>query len=291
MVEIHLIEQFLAVAREGSLQKAAQALHLSQPSLSRSMAQIEAELGVRLFERSRNRLQPNANGRKAIELFESLLESYDGTVQALRFFSCLENCRSIGCCAPTPMLDLRRQLDALHLDESWQILLEGECQQLVDDLLSYQIAGAILPENMNLPGCHAYPLFEEELVISLPHSHPLCSQDALGFSDLDGISLLCLEDVGFWKPLIESWFPHSRIYFQSDYDALRELSELSSLPAIKSSRRIEYEGLPASRIMRPFKPGLTRKKFYLFVQDNSPLVRLIPQLSLGESPRSRSDRQ
>ena len=52
---IYVIE----VARLGSITRAAQALHLSQPSLSNQIIHLEEELGVPLFERGRKRVYPN----------------------------------------------------------------------------------------------------------------------------------------------------------------------------------------------------------------------------------------
>ena len=51
MIEYYLLEQFVAFAKCGTLLKAAEELHISQPSLSRSMWKIEAEFGVPLFHR------------------------------------------------------------------------------------------------------------------------------------------------------------------------------------------------------------------------------------------------
>ena len=60
MLELHLLEQLLALERHGTLSAASAALHLSQPALSRSMQKLEALLGVPLFERDKNRIRLNA---------------------------------------------------------------------------------------------------------------------------------------------------------------------------------------------------------------------------------------
>lgn len=54
MLEIRTLEYFLAIAREGNMSRAAEALHITQPTLSRQMAQLERKLGTRLFERGRS---------------------------------------------------------------------------------------------------------------------------------------------------------------------------------------------------------------------------------------------
>lgn len=51
-MDVRSMQYFLAIAREGSFTKAAEVLHMTQPPLSRQMKDLEAELGVALFDRS-----------------------------------------------------------------------------------------------------------------------------------------------------------------------------------------------------------------------------------------------
>ena len=73
-MELRVLHYFLAVAREENVTHAAQALHLSQPTLSRQLAQMEEELGVRLFERGKRKITLTAEGvllrRRAKEILE-----------------------------------------------------------------------------------------------------------------------------------------------------------------------------------------------------------------------------
>ena len=49
MIEIRLLSYFLAIAREQSITKAADALHITQPTLSKQMMELEAQLGKQLL--------------------------------------------------------------------------------------------------------------------------------------------------------------------------------------------------------------------------------------------------
>ena len=51
MIEIRLLSYFLAIAREQSITKAADALHITQPTLSKQMMELEAQLGKHLLIR------------------------------------------------------------------------------------------------------------------------------------------------------------------------------------------------------------------------------------------------
>ncbi|MFC3216805.1 LysR family transcriptional regulator [Comamonas sp. JC664] len=56
MDRLHAIDVFLAIAEQGSLTRAAEALELSLPSVVRTLAALEKHLGVRLFNRNTRRL-------------------------------------------------------------------------------------------------------------------------------------------------------------------------------------------------------------------------------------------
>ena len=73
-MELRVLKYFLAVAREENITKAAALLHLTQPTLSRQLMQLEEELGVQLFRRSRYHIELTENGmllrRRAQELVD-----------------------------------------------------------------------------------------------------------------------------------------------------------------------------------------------------------------------------
>lgn len=61
-MEIRVLKYFLAVVREENILRASEVLHITQPSLSRQLAQLEGELGVRLFVRGNRRITLTAEG-------------------------------------------------------------------------------------------------------------------------------------------------------------------------------------------------------------------------------------
>ncbi len=83
-MELRLLRYFLAVAREETISGAAQALHLSQPSLSRQLMDLEAELGKQLFLRGNRRITLTEEGellrRRAAEIL-SLVEKTEAELQ------------------------------------------------------------------------------------------------------------------------------------------------------------------------------------------------------------------
>lgn len=73
MVELRLIRNALALARHRSFARAAESLHLTQPSLSRSIASLESQLGVKLFDRAKDGARPTAFGELLLQRGRALL--------------------------------------------------------------------------------------------------------------------------------------------------------------------------------------------------------------------------
>ena len=75
MIENYLLEQFAAFAQYGTLLKTSEMLHISQPSLSRSMKKLEDEFGVPLFHRENKKLLLNETGKVAAEYARRALDA------------------------------------------------------------------------------------------------------------------------------------------------------------------------------------------------------------------------
>ena len=65
MLDLEELRQLAAFARWGTLSRAAEELHISQPTLSRTMQSLEEEFGVSLFVREKNKIELNETGRRA----------------------------------------------------------------------------------------------------------------------------------------------------------------------------------------------------------------------------------
>lgn len=73
-MELRVLEYYLMVAREENITKAAELLHITQPTLSRQLAQMEEELGVKLFKRGKHNITLTEEGlllkRRAQEMID-----------------------------------------------------------------------------------------------------------------------------------------------------------------------------------------------------------------------------
>lgn len=90
MIELRLIRHALALGRHRNFARAAEALHLTQPSLSRSVATLEAQLGVKLFDRSHKGVEPTTFGRALLEHGRTLLGEAEALEREIQLLAGLE---------------------------------------------------------------------------------------------------------------------------------------------------------------------------------------------------------
>lgn len=73
-MEIRTLRYFWTIAEEGTVSKAAEALHITQPTLSRQIKELEEELGTELFIRGRRQIQLTEAGMFLKSRAEEILE-------------------------------------------------------------------------------------------------------------------------------------------------------------------------------------------------------------------------
>ncbi len=83
-MELRVLKYFLAVAREENITRAAALLHLTQPTLSRQLIQLEEELGVQLFHRSRYRIVLTDDGMLLRRRAQELVDLAEKTAREFR---------------------------------------------------------------------------------------------------------------------------------------------------------------------------------------------------------------
>lgn len=233
MVELNQLVQLVTIAETGTVSKAADILHLSQPALSRSMQRLESELQVPLFDRQKNKLSLNANGEMALEYARQILAGVSNMSTKLQAFERSHHILSIGACAPAPLWQLSPILSRLHADMTIQSEIKPQ-ELLLSGLLDniYQIV--ITTEPSTHPDILSYPYMKEKLFASLVPSHPFANHKELSLSDLNGHSAIILSNIGFWENVCREKMPDSLFLIQDDVEMLHELRKSSTLVAFST---------------------------------------------------------
>ena len=249
MFEIYQLEQLLAFAEYGTLSGAAERLHVSQPALSRSMQRLETELQVPLFDRQKNKIEFNENGRMAADCARQVMDKCQDMISRLQAFDRSQRTILVGSCAPAPLWEIPPVLSDLYPDRTISsemrendMLLQG----LRDDV--YQLI--ILPYAVEEPGITCVKYGEEHLYFSLPPAHPLSGSKGLYMRDLNGETMLLRNRLGFWRDVTDQKMPDTRFLEQEDV-AFNELVKSSALPSFTTDVAFHREGNPVNRVNIP----------------------------------------
>lgn len=114
-MEISQLKYFAAVAQTGSVSKAAQKLYVTQPNLSKSIARLEEELGVPLFEHRKGKILLNDYGRMFLSSVNlSLGELENGVQRIQRMYESSQNILALGCSIDDLLPDVLRDFAQLH---------------------------------------------------------------------------------------------------------------------------------------------------------------------------------
>ena len=87
MLELYQLRQLVAVAELGTVSRAAEQLHLSQPALSRSLQKLEESFQVPLFDRKKNKIALNQNGEMAVAYARQILGQAQDMTERVRAFA------------------------------------------------------------------------------------------------------------------------------------------------------------------------------------------------------------
>ncbi len=243
MIENYLLEQFIGFAEAGTLLKASEILHISQPSLSRSMKKLEEEFGVPLFHRENSKIALNETGKIAAEYARRALDANQEMIDRVIAFERSLRTVYIGSCAPLPVNDLMSVLQERLPGKTISTEITND-EKLITGLKNHTYQLAVLhhdPDDRNL-FCQRF--MEESLYISVNKDHPLAGRKSVAFDDLKGVRILMDGNVGFWRETCSEKLPEENLLIQSSFDAFSELVEASSLPFFNSDQFLArgYDG-------------------------------------------------
>ena len=175
--ELWQLRYFVAVAERLHFGRAAQALHISQPPLSRAIRSLEARVGVALFARSRRRVELTAEGRRLLEEARRTLAQLERATLELRGMASGEHGRlRIGFVSLADYGVLPGLLKAL---KSARPRVELALREMLSTEQSSALAsgeldfGLLLPPVAGAEGLEHFVVQTERFVVALPAHHPL----------------------------------------------------------------------------------------------------------------------
>ena len=191
------LRYLVALADERHFGRAAERCYVSQPTLSAQIRKLEEYLGVPLVERQPRRVALTETGARVVERARRLLLEADAIVELAKSDRDplagplkLALIPTVGpYLLPHIVGKLRRALPRLKL-----LLYEYQTGPLLAKLTEGEIDVGILALPVPAEGLATASLYEEPFTLAVPASHPLAGRDRVRVADLEGESLLLLED-------------------------------------------------------------------------------------------------
>ena len=217
MVDVRVLRYFLTVAREESFSRAAEALHLSQPTLSRQIRDMEEELGAQLLIRTNRNVILTPEGHRLRRRAQEIVELMERTQQ--EFGSAEDGITGdvcIGCGETQIMREIARVMIPLQrgapgirfrlYSGNGDDVLERLDKGLLDFGLLFEPGDLKRYDTLLLP-------FADTVGFLMQETHPLAQRDRLRIDDVYGVPLLV--------PSQGQSAPSSSALFNRQYDADR----------------------------------------------------------------------
>ncbi|GEL76990.1 LysR family transcriptional regulator [Tenuibacillus multivorans] len=213
-MDLKRLHYFYTIAKEGQITKAAKKLHINQPPLSKSLKDLEIELGVTLLDRNHRRLHLTEAGEVLFKKVETLFSHIDDTVlevkdtgegyQGKLAIGCVKTCFS-------NIPERLKQFRINYPDISFK-LKEGDSYILAEHLINRDIDLAIVRLPLDLEPFESVHLPDENYVAVLPSDWKNESKgNAISMDELSKHPLMLLHrisGVGQYEVILEKFKRH-----------------------------------------------------------------------------------
>ena len=267
MIEIYLLEQLVGLSEYSTLSEAAEHLHVTQPTLTRSIRKLEELLGVRLFHREKNRIYINDNGRLAVEYAKRILDSEKEMINAIQTLERSRHTISIGSCAPAPNLLIIPKLKELYPEMQIDSEIKSE-QELINGLKRGEFQLITLTREVSENGLCCKKIGTEHLRLSVLPAHPAAVMDSVSFSDINSGSFLVYRNLGVWENIGREYMPNAHFIFQNGMDEYLEVVNASFLPTFDTDWGVTIYGNSTNRVSVPINDNAAKKTFYAVYKDS-----------------------
>jgi LysR family transcriptional regulator, hydrogen peroxide-inducible genes activator len=192
------LEYALAVRKHGHFAKAAEACHITQPTLSMQIQKLEEDLGVVLFDRSKKPILLTPAGEALIEQMQSVI------FEAKKIGDLAQRSRTqkatgvltVGIIPTVAPAVLPRLLATMaeHFPGLELNIRELQTQRIVEALGNDEIDVGLLATPMGLSKVHEFPLYYEPFSVVAHHNHPLAKLKKVRHSNLTAEDIWLLQE-------------------------------------------------------------------------------------------------
>lgn len=193
-MEIRVLRYFLTVVREGGINRAAEVLHITQPTLSRQLSQLEEEVGVKLFHRGSRKITLTNEGILLRRRAEEILSLVDRTERELiEQEELVEGRIVIGCGELAAVQILPEVIDTFHMKYPMVCydIFTANADLVKEQMEKGLVDIGILLEPIDMEKFEFIRLVgKERWVVLMRPDDPLAEKDAVSAKDLENLPLI-----------------------------------------------------------------------------------------------------
>ncbi|WP_025692240.1 LysR family transcriptional regulator [Paenibacillus zanthoxyli] len=234
-MELRQLLYVLQIANERNFSRAAEKLHIAQPSLSQQLSKLEKELGVMLFQRNTSTVELTHAGRKFVDQAQIIIDAVELLRQEMNDISELRTGRVVVGSMPITGAHLLPHVLPVFKRKYPEIditLLEDSSMNLEKLTASGQTDLSLLSLPLEIPALAYENLGEERIDLAVPPQHPLAARASTGIrtamEELKGESFIVLkEGQGFRKMTMnlcrEAGFEPSIVFESNNMETIQSL--------------------------------------------------------------------
>src|SRR5579864_1452177 len=237
------IEGFLEVARRGNVSRAAEAMFVTQPTLTARLHALERELGEPLFARTRRGMRLTDAGRAFLPYAERAIRAVRDGRQALVDARSASAGRLVLGAAPavsTYVLPALLQRFAGAYPRVEVAVRTGHSEDVLQMLLREEVQLGLV-RALRHAEIESMPLYDDPLVLVVPPGHPFARRSNLGIADVASERLIFFDRTSSYYELTQSFFLSLGV-------TPREVMELDNIESTKKmvERKLGIALLPRS---------------------------------------------
>ncbi|MCE4557483.1 LysR family transcriptional regulator [Roseateles cellulosilyticus] len=266
-ITLRQLRVLLAVARHGGFGRAGDDIGLSQPAVSQAVRSLEAELGVKLLDRTTREVVLTAAGQSLVAPLQRALDELDGVLDDARGQAAAARGVVDIASAPTISGGLMPQVLAAARERhpAIQVRLRDQVQQLaIEGVRSGAVDFAVLVGmEDDAPDLEQQPLFDERFVLVCPAAHALARRRLVRMADAAGWPLVLLDHSSGSRPLIDRAFARAGVALQAAIDVGHAATAFRMVQAGLGVSVLPALSLPlpdtAGLCAVPMEPALSRQ--------------------------------
>lgn len=261
------LQAFIAIADQGGFQKAADALHISQTALTRRLQNLEADLGIRLVERTTRSVVLTAVGRDFLPQAKRLLTELATALAEIRESGKAQRGDVCVACIPTAAVQFLprviQEYAATHPSNRIKILDRGFSAEVTEAVRRREAEFGINVAESRDPDLNTVPLLQDEFVLICRDDHPLAAKKRLRWKQLEPYPLIFAAPVTANRSLLDLALGPQALKFQSHYEAARSSTTIGMVAegvaaAVVPRLAIQKDAYPRLRVVALTEPVISR---------------------------------